>query len=184
MACSSPGWSSEEIFPGLLSYTGFLSPRLVPMESRRHGLLKMSWKKLTGNTQSRSCCKNTTHKMFKELVVSQLITELKIREGKIEAKSALKRLIDILEETSSGEAELPGSNLCDNAQSRNTDQEQTETNNQTFDLDMVEITPSILDENSCTNNVIQSGCEIRLNNKCIPLLPRSFALAKHTKKNI
>jgi hypothetical protein len=68
--------------------------------------------------------------MFKELVASQLITELKIREGKNEAESALKRLMEALEETSSEERELPGSNLCDNAQSINTDQEQRETNSQ------------------------------------------------------
>jgi hypothetical protein len=47
--------------------------------------------------------------MFKELVASQLITELKIREGKNEAVSALKGLMDALEEP-----ELPGSNPCDN----------------------------------------------------------------------
>jgi hypothetical protein len=60
-------------------------------------------------------------------VASQLITELKIREGKNEAESALKRLMDTLEETSSEGPELPGSNPCDNAQSRITDQEQRET---------------------------------------------------------
>jgi hypothetical protein len=42
----------------------------------------MSWKKLIRNAPSKSRCKNTTYKMFKELVASQLITELKIREGK------------------------------------------------------------------------------------------------------
>jgi hypothetical protein len=122
--------------------------------------------------------------MFKELVASQLITELTIKEGKNEAESALKRLMDALEETSSEEPELPGSNPCDNAQSRNTDQEQRETNNQTFDLDVAEITPSTLDENSCTDNVVHTGSGIRLGNKHISLLPRGFAMAKHTEMNV
>jgi hypothetical protein len=75
--------------------------------------------------------------------------------------------MDALEETPSDEPELPGSNPCDNAQPRNTDQEQRETNNQTFDLDVTEITPSTLDENSCTNNVVHTGSEIRLTDKHI-----------------
>jgi hypothetical protein len=108
--------------------------------------------------------------MFKELVASQLITELKIREGKNEAESALKRLMAALEETSSEEPELPGSNPYDNAQSRNADREQRETNNQTFGLDVAEITPSTPDENSWTNNVIHTGSEIRLIDKHISLL--------------
>jgi hypothetical protein len=170
MGRSCPGWSSEEIFSGLLSYTGFLSLWLVPMGSRRHRLLKISWKKLTRNATSRSNCKNTRYKMFKELVASQLITELKIREEQNEAESALKRLMDALKETSSEELKLAGSNPCDNAYSRNTDQEQRETNQQTFDLDMAEITPSALGENSCTNNVIHTGSEIRLNDKHVSLL--------------
>ena len=61
---------------------------------------------------------------------SQLITELKIREGKNGAESELKRLMDALEETSSEGLELPGSNPCNNAQSSNIDQEQRETHNQ------------------------------------------------------
>jgi hypothetical protein len=56
-------------------------------------------------------------------VESQIIAELEVREGKNEAESALKRLIDAWEETSSEESELPGRNPCDNAQSRNTDQD-------------------------------------------------------------
>jgi hypothetical protein len=108
--------------------------------------------------------------MFKELVTSQLITELKIREGKNEAGSALKGLMDALEETSSEEPEFPGSNLCDNTQSRNTDQEQREINNETFELDVAEISASTVDENSYTKNVIHTRSEIRLNNKHISLL--------------
>jgi hypothetical protein len=69
------------MFSGLLSYTGFSSPWLVPMGSRRHRLLKMSWEKLTRNAPSRSHCRNTSYKMPKELVASQLITELKTIEG-------------------------------------------------------------------------------------------------------
>jgi hypothetical protein len=122
--------------------------------------------------------------MFKELVASQLITELTIREGKNEAESALKRLMAALKETSSEEPKLAGSNPCDNAYSRNTDQERRETNNQTFDLDVAEITPSALGEHSCTNNIIHTGSEIRLNNTHISLLSRRFAMAKHTEKNI
>jgi hypothetical protein len=100
-------------------------------------------------------------------LVSQFVTELKIRWGKNEAESAFKRLMDAAEETSSEEPELPGSNPCDNAQSRNTDQKQRETNNPTFDLDMAGITPSTLDENSYINNVVCTRSEIRLNNKHI-----------------
>jgi hypothetical protein len=77
------GWSREEIFSGLLSYTGLSSLWLVPIGSRRHRLLKMYLKKLTRNVPSRSRCKNTTYKMFKELVASPFITEFKIREGKM-----------------------------------------------------------------------------------------------------
>jgi hypothetical protein len=44
--------------------------------------------------------------MFKELVASQFITELKIRERKNEAESAFKRLMAALEETSPEEPEL------------------------------------------------------------------------------
>jgi hypothetical protein len=95
-------------------------------------------------------------------VTSQLIAELKIGGGKDEAESALKRLMDASEEP-----ELPGSNPCDSARSRNTDQEQRETNNQSFGLDVAESTPSTLDENSCTNNVVHTGSEIRLNSKHI-----------------
>jgi hypothetical protein len=43
----------------------------------------VSWKKPTRNAPSRSHCKNVTYRMFKELVASQLVTELKIREGKM-----------------------------------------------------------------------------------------------------
>jgi hypothetical protein len=138
--------------------------------------------KLTRNASSRSHCKNTEYKMFKELVASQFITELKTGEGKNEAESAPKGLMDALEETSSDGAKLPDSNPCDNAQSRNTDQEQRETNKQTSDLDVAEITASTLDENSCTSNVVHIGSEIRLNNKHISLLPRSFAMTKHTER--
>jgi hypothetical protein len=98
--------------------------------------------KLTRNAPSRSRCKNTTYETFTELVASQLITE-----GKNEAESALKRLKDALQETSSEVPELQGSNPCDNAQSRNTDREQRETIHQTCALDVAEITPSTLDEN-------------------------------------
>jgi hypothetical protein len=122
--------------------------------------------------------------MFKELVASQLITELKIREGKYEAESALKRLMYALEETSSEEAELPGSNPCDNANSRNTDQEQRETNNQTFDLDVAEITSSTLDENSCTNNVVHTGSEIRLDDKQISVLQEVLQWANTPKRTL
>jgi hypothetical protein len=59
-----------------------------------------------------------------------------------------------------------------------------QTNKQTFDLNMAEITPTTVDENSCTNNIIHTGSEIRLSNKHISLLPKSFAMAKHTEKNI
>jgi hypothetical protein len=48
--------------------------------------------------------------MFEETVGSQHITELKISKGKNEAETALKRRFDALEETSSEELELPGSN--------------------------------------------------------------------------
>jgi hypothetical protein len=108
-------------------------------------------KKLTRNAPSRYPSENTTYKLFEELVGSQLITQLKIRERKNEAESALKRLMDALEETFLEVLELPGSNPCDNLVSSNTDQEQRETNNQTFDLDVAESTPSTLDENPCTN---------------------------------
>jgi hypothetical protein len=81
MVHSCPGRSCEEIFSGLLSYTGFSSLWLVPMGSRRHKLFKMSWKGLTRQAPSRSRCKNRTYKMFKELAASKRITELKIREG-------------------------------------------------------------------------------------------------------
>jgi Fe2+ or Zn2+ uptake regulation protein len=64
------------------------------MGSRKHRLLKMSWEKLTRNAPSRSPSKNTTYKMLEELVESELVTELEIREGKNEAESVLKRLMD------------------------------------------------------------------------------------------
>jgi len=48
--------------------------------------------------------------MFGETVESQHITEIKKSEIKNEAEPALKRRIDALEETSSVELELPGSN--------------------------------------------------------------------------
>jgi hypothetical protein len=60
-------------------------------------------------------------------VGSQLITELNIREGKNEAESAPKRLMDALEEILSEGLELPGSNPCNNAESRNVEQEERET---------------------------------------------------------
>jgi hypothetical protein len=44
-----------------------------------------------------------------------------------------------------------------------------EEKHQTFDLDVAEITPITLDENSCTNNV-HTGSEIRLNDKHVSLL--------------
>jgi hypothetical protein len=91
----------------------------------------MSWgKKLTRNAPSKTPSKNTTYKMFEELVGSQLIRELKIREGKNEAETALNKLRDALEATLSERLELPGSNPCNNAESRNVDQEERETNNQ------------------------------------------------------
>jgi hypothetical protein len=91
--------------------------------------------------------------------------------------------MDALEEKSSEEPELPGNNPCDNAQLRNTDKEQRETNSQTFNHDMEEITPSTVDENSCTNNVVDMGSEIRLNDTHFSP-PRSFAMAKHTEKDV
>jgi hypothetical protein len=163
---------------------GFRACGLYPWAPEDTDFSKCLGKKLTRNATSRSCCKNTTYKMFKELAASQLTTEVKIREGKKEAKSALKGLMDGLQETSSEEPELPGSNPCDNAQSRNTHQEQRDTNNQPFDVDVAEITPNTLDENSCINNVVHTGSEIRLNDKHISLLPRSFAMAKHTEMNV
>jgi hypothetical protein len=48
-----------------------------------------------------------TYKMFEEIVWSQLITQLKVRERKNEAESSVKRLTDALDETSSVELELP-----------------------------------------------------------------------------
>jgi hypothetical protein len=77
--------------------------------------------------------------------------------------------MDALEETSTERPELPGSNPCGNVQS-NTDQEQRETINQTLDLDVAEITPSILYEYSCTNDVVHTGPESRLNDRHISLL--------------
>jgi hypothetical protein len=92
--------------------------------------------------------------------------------------------MDALEETSTERPELPGNNPWGSAQSRNTDQEQRETNKQTFDLDVAEITPSTLAENSCTNNVLHAGSEIRLSDKHISLLPRGFIMATHTEMNV
>jgi hypothetical protein len=48
----------------------------------------------TRNAPSRSPSKNTTYKMFEELVESQLIAELEVREGKNVAEPALRRLSD------------------------------------------------------------------------------------------
>jgi hypothetical protein len=47
---------------------------------------------------------------------------------------------------------------------------------------VVEITPSFEDENCYINTAIDAGSENRLNNKNISALPRSFAMAKHSKK--
>ena len=53
---------------------------------------------------------------------------------------------------------------CNNTESRNIGQEQK----QTFDLDMAEITPSILDEYPGTSTAIHTGSENRLSEKHIP----------------
>jgi hypothetical protein len=159
MVPSCPGWSCEEIFSGLLSYIWFSSLWLVPMGSRRHRLLKMPWKKLTRNAPSRSCCKNTTYKMFKELVASQLITELKIREGKSEPESALKRLMDALKKhhQRSRNFQVATRVIMHNQEMQIGSKEKQTI--KTFGLDVAEITPSSLDENSCTNNVVHTGSE-------------------------
>jgi hypothetical protein len=87
--------------------------------------------------------------------------------------------MDALEGTSAEEPEIPGSNPCDNAQS-NTDQEQRETNSQTFDPDVAQITPSTLDENSCRNNVVHT---VRLNNKHISPSQESLQWPTHRKEH-
>jgi len=46
---------------------------------------------------------------------------------------------------------------------------------------VVEITPSCVDENSHINTAIDAGSENRPNNKNLSP-PRSFAMAKHSKK--
>jgi hypothetical protein len=61
---------------------GFRAYGLYPRDPEDR-LLKMSWKKLIRNAPSRSRCKNATYKIFTELAASQLITELRIKEGKI-----------------------------------------------------------------------------------------------------
>jgi hypothetical protein len=68
--CTCPGWSSEEILCRLLRYTGLSSLWLVPMESRKHGLLTISWKKLTIKAPSRNPIRTTTYKMLEEVVRS------------------------------------------------------------------------------------------------------------------
>jgi len=83
------------------------------------------------------------------------------------AESALKRLSDALEETSSEQLGLSSSNLYNNVESRNIDEEQRETSNETFDLDMAEITPSTLDQNPRTSAALDMQSENGLNDKQI-----------------
>jgi len=56
---------------------------------------------------------------------------------------------------------------CNNEELGNIRQEQRETNNQTPDLDVAEITLSTLDENSGTSTAIHRGSENRHNDKHI-----------------
>jgi hypothetical protein len=76
-------------------------------------------------------------------------------------------LTDALQETSSEQLELSSSNLYINVESRNIDEEQRETSNQTFDLDVAEITPCTLDKNPCTNATLDTQSEKRVNDKQI-----------------
>ena len=71
---------------------------------------KMSLKNLARNAPSRNPSMTISYKTFEETVGSKLSTELKVREEKNEAEPALMRRIDALEETSSEELELLGSN--------------------------------------------------------------------------
>jgi len=79
------------------------------------------------------------YKMFEE-TVETTYNRAHDKRRKNEAQSALKRLSDALEETSSEQLGLSSNNLYNNVESRNIDEEQRETSNQTFDLDMAEIT--------------------------------------------
>jgi hypothetical protein len=53
MVQSCPGWSSEEIFSGMLRYIGHSSLRLAAIEFRECQLLRMYWKRVTRNAPSR-----------------------------------------------------------------------------------------------------------------------------------
>jgi hypothetical protein len=95
MVHSCPGWSSEETLSGMLSYTGFFEPvACTHAIQKTQTSQNVLGKKLTRNAPSTSPSKNTTYKMFEELMESQLITKLEIREGKNEAELMLKRLMD------------------------------------------------------------------------------------------
>jgi len=70
---------------------------------------------------------------------SQLITEVKIKEGKIR-QNLHSSLTDALQETSSEQLGLSSSKLYNNVESSNINEEQRETSKQTFHLDMAEST--------------------------------------------
>jgi hypothetical protein len=83
----------------------------------------MSWKKLNRHAPSTNPSKTITYRTFQGTVGSRLITEPTISAGKNEAELALKGMIDTSEEPHFQVA------TCDNAESRNLDQEQRDTVN-------------------------------------------------------
>lgn len=73
-----------------------------------HGIQKTNTSKHSQKCTIQKSSMIIPYTTFEEIVGSELSTELKVREGKNEAKPALTGWIDALEETSSEELEFPG----------------------------------------------------------------------------
>jgi hypothetical protein len=79
-------------------------------------------------------------------------------------------------------AKTSSSNPYNDAESTSVEQEQREKNNQLFDVNMAEITPSALNDNPCTSIAIDSGSENRLNNKTFLPCKRFYNGQTHENK--
>jgi len=66
----------------------------------------------------------------------------------------------------------------------NADREGRASNNQAFDVDMVEITPTPVDENCYRNTALDTGSENRLNNKNISPLQEVLQWPNTLKRRV
>ena len=79
-------------------------------------------------------------------------------------------------------AKTSSSNPYNDAESTSVEQEQREKNNQVFDVNMAEITPSALNDIPCTSIAIDSGSENRLDDKTFLTCKRFCNGQTHEKK--